>query len=189
MHQICLTDDMERERAEDSQHALYLGSFSGASMQDALAVRNIRTVLSILHSDAHSLPQFPGVDYWRSPNINDASTSVDSAALAGVLDEVHTRIDDGLRKGSVLVHCMMGISRSGTAVVSYVMRKLGIGKDNALKRVRECRRVVRPNLYFDNLLSQLEKHCDGAQPSLAPRGSACHETEDESGWVIVEKEL
>eukprot|EP00930_Biecheleria_cincta_P034997 TRINITY_DN24112_c0_g2_i1.p1 TRINITY_DN24112_c0_g2~~TRINITY_DN24112_c0_g2_i1.p1 ORF type:complete len:637 (-),score=111.43 TRINITY_DN24112_c0_g2_i1:113-1984(-) len=156
MHQICLTDNFEREKSECWQNSLYLGGFSGANMHDALRVRSIRTVLSILHDAAPILKPMPGVDYWRSPGIEDESNSRASLALSSVLDDVHARIDAGLCNGSVLVHCMMGISRSGTAVASYVMKKLCVGSDAALERVRQCRRVARPNHAFTRLLKQLE---------------------------------
>ncbi len=49
----------------------------------------------------------------------------------------------------------MGVSRSGTVVVAYVMRRLGLDRQEALKRVRECRRVANPNFGFWEMLGRM----------------------------------
>ena len=49
--------------------------------------------------------------------------------------------------GSVLVHCANGISRSPTIVTAYIIHKLKLSADNALKYVNE-RRKINPNKGF-----------------------------------------
>lgn len=48
----------------------------------------------------------------------------------------------------VLVHCQMGISRSATIVIAYLMRKQRQGLDEVLKQVRAKRRRINPNENF-----------------------------------------
>lgn len=155
MDQICFTDDLEKERSENFRSALYLGGIDGALMHEALEVRNVLTVVSILHEFAPQVVPAAGVEYWRCPPVEDTPGSAD--VLAGLLDEAHRRIDEGLTRGSVLVHCMMGVSRSSTVVISYMMRTLGIGRDVALKRVQRCRSRARPNAGFFELLGRLQQ--------------------------------
>jgi protein-tyrosine phosphatase len=58
-------------------------------------------------------------------------------------------IEDASRKGkSVLVHCMMGISRSATIVLYYLMRKFNMTYDEALKYLTVKRKIVWPNKGF-----------------------------------------
>ena len=57
---------------------------------------------------------------------------------------------------NVLVHCQKGISRSGTAVMAYMMRKQVMDRDTALTIVRLLRDHVRPNPNFMDQLAQWE---------------------------------
>lgn len=56
-------------------------------------------------------------------------------------------------KESVLVHCVAGVSRSATIVLSFLMRKYKISYMSALALVKRSRPVVDPN---DGFVKQLE---------------------------------
>ncbi|ESZ93255.1 hypothetical protein SBOR_6355 [Sclerotinia borealis F-4128] len=58
-------------------------------------------------------------------------------------------IDKSLQEGrGVLVHCGLGISRSGTIVLGYVMREKNLNREQALLFVRAKRSRVYPNTGF-----------------------------------------
>ncbi|XP_064466489.1 dual specificity protein phosphatase 3-like [Ornithodoros turicata] len=59
------------------------------------------------------------------------------------------------RKGKVLVHCRMGMSRSATITIAYLMIKKGMTVDDALRTLR-MHRAVRPNNGFLLQLIQLD---------------------------------
>ncbi|CAG2114126.1 unnamed protein product, partial [Medioppia subpectinata] len=77
-----------------------------------------------------------------------------------LFNEIHVVKDLGLnnsREGqrvgqTVLVHCRLGISRSATVVISYLMVKYGINSNEAIRRVRKQRSNVKPNPYFKEQL-------------------------------------
>ncbi|KAI0633631.1 protein-tyrosine phosphatase-like protein [Trametes polyzona] len=50
--------------------------------------------------------------------------------------------------GSVLVHCVWGMSRSASVAVAYLIAARGMSLDDALALARSRRRVVRPNSGF-----------------------------------------
>ena len=54
--------------------------------------------------------------------------------------------------GRVFVHCGAGISRSGSIVIAYIMRKEGKSYEEAVSFVRERRSSVKPN---DGFVKQL----------------------------------
>lgn len=57
--------------------------------------------------------------------------------------------------GNVLVHCVVGISRSATLIIAFLMIKKGISAEDALRFVFQRRRVF-PNVGFLHHLAQLE---------------------------------
>ncbi|CAK1601762.1 unnamed protein product [Parnassius mnemosyne] len=66
-------------------------------------------------------------------------------------------IDEGIsRGGRVLVHCMMGVSRSATCALAFLMIKRGMTFAEALALVRS-RRDIYPNDGFIRQLQQLDR--------------------------------
>ena len=72
--------------------------------------------------------------------------------------------------GKTLVHCIMGISRSVSICVAYLMRYRGIiakcnkiGADEAVRYVKERRKYAGPNRGFMAQLLEYEKYLDGGK--------------------------
>lgn len=57
--------------------------------------------------------------------------------------------------GTVLVHCAMGISRSVTILMYYLMKTLHISSEEALQMVRNCRPIAQPNPGFMEQLNRI----------------------------------
>ncbi|XP_017884970.1 dual specificity protein phosphatase 3-like isoform X2 [Ceratina calcarata] len=65
-------------------------------------------------------------------------------------------IDDAVsRGGKAFVHCMLGISRSSTCVLAYLMIKKGMPATDAIRIVRK-NRFIQPNHGFLQQLAQLD---------------------------------
>ena len=52
------------------------------------------------------------------------------------------------RGGSVLIHCQMGISRSATVAIAYLMKYHSFSRDAAYQYVKERRPLINPNPGF-----------------------------------------
>ncbi|XP_038063663.1 dual specificity protein phosphatase 12-like isoform X2 [Patiria miniata] len=65
-------------------------------------------------------------------------------------------IDDALREGKILVHCMMGVSRSSTIVIGYLMHRDKITFNEAFDMVRKQHPIAEPNYGFMDLLRLFE---------------------------------
>ena len=72
-----------------------------------------------------------------------------------------TYIRDGLKCGSVLVHCNAGISRSSTIAAAYIMKENGESLDSALELVKRARPIAKPNPGFMKQLRMFEKELFG----------------------------
>ncbi|CAG0890823.1 unnamed protein product [Cyprideis torosa] len=83
-------------------------------------------------------------------------TDYPSSDLSRHFDEAADFIDNCLRTGGkILVHCVMGISRSATLVVAYLMIKRNMPATEAIRLVRS-KRDVRPNEGFLKQILELD---------------------------------
>lgn len=71
---------------------------------------------------------------------NETAEFIDSALITG---------------GKVYVHCLMGISRSSTCVISYLMIKKGYTAAEAIRTVK-AKRDIHPNIGFLQQLADLD---------------------------------
>lgn len=70
--------------------------------------------------------------------------------------------------GKVFVHCAMGLSRSSTLVLAYLMIHVNMTLADAIKAV-SANRNISPNAGFLEQLRELDKelHCQGSLPSCS----------------------
>lgn len=83
---------------------------------------------------------FPRAFTYHRVAVYDSATS----DLARHAHEIASFVASALHHGSVLVHCRQGVSRGPTAVLFYLIRKLGMTSDEALRLVRSKREVANP---------------------------------------------
>lgn len=70
-------------------------------------------------------------------------------------------IDEVVSSGNkILIHCMAGVSRSVSLVAYYFMKKYNISFNDALKYIRNKRKVANPNESFKNQLMTYHKKRD-----------------------------
>jgi len=68
-------------------------------------------------------------------------------------EKTFTLIDKSLIEGSnVLVHCVVGRSRSSTIVIAYLISRFDVSYEVAREYVKGCRPCVEPNYGFRDLL-------------------------------------
>ncbi len=97
-------------------HNLYLGSLQPLLYQDHSPLKD-RRIRHVINFSQHTYPKLPGVEYYE-PNLPDVAQS-DIAAHFAKTNEI---IEKALLKGQgVLVHCYMGVSRSATIILAYLM--------------------------------------------------------------------
>ncbi|CCV02240.1 Putative dual specificity phosphatase 13 [Invertebrate iridescent virus 30] len=69
-----------------------------------------------------------------------------------IADFIHSCLID---RGKILVHCAMGISRSATCVIAYLIKYCNMDTTEAIKFLQQKRSIINPNNGF---VSQLQKY-------------------------------
>ncbi|XP_044497929.1 dual specificity protein phosphatase 1 isoform X2 [Mangifera indica] len=137
-----------------------LGFVGAATNKDALKSRNITHILTVANSLS---PVHPHDFVYKVVEVMDR----EDTNLMLYFDECFNFIDEAKRLGGgVLVHCFMGISRSVTIVVAYLMKKHGMRLSQALAHVKCRRPQAAPNYGFISQLQQFEQNLQGASNSL-----------------------
>ncbi|ALX27433.1 hypothetical protein GMAR_ORF58 [Golden Marseillevirus] len=141
---------MMTETRTEIQKNLYLGNLNALYQISTLPEKEQKkwcTVTILSKEELDSLP-FAKPQYTFRGLIIRADDSP-SVNLSEVFQQVADFIEFGLKNGkNVLVHCMMGISRSATCVIAYLMLKQGMTLKDALSFVRKRRNCVSPNPGF-----------------------------------------
>lgn len=126
---------------------LYLGSEWNASNLEELRQNGITRVLNVTREIDNFFPA--AFVYHNVREYDEEATD-----LLKYLDRTYRFIRSAKdRGGKVLVHCKMGISRSATVTISYVMKEYGRNLAETLSMVKGKRPIVNPNKSF---LKQLE---------------------------------
>ncbi|CAB3373473.1 Hypothetical predicted protein [Cloeon dipterum] len=128
-------------------------------IEPGLLLGNLTTALDLETLDLHGVNNILTVDSVPLPrSITDIQhiktkfiqvTDNEKEALILHFDDGVNFISQAMESGVVLVHCYYGVSRSATLVLAYIMKKYGIDFDEAMERILEKRRFVRPNPGFE----------------------------------------
>jgi len=143
---------------------LYLGNYSSSLQFEHLKDRNITHILSVILAVAS-----PPVDPRFRQNFNYLVVKgfdQPNQILIEHFNESHSFIDQGLKAGGVLIHCMAGASRSATVLLSYLMKNHDLSFEKALELARKARSVVAPNEGFVKQLQKYEKQLKDEKNSL-----------------------
>ncbi|KAL4487889.1 hypothetical protein ABPG72_022749 [Tetrahymena utriculariae] len=140
---------------------LWLGDYTAAIDKRMLKEKGIKTVLTT----ASGL----GVSYLPSDGITHKQYNlldIETQNISNCFDSTYREIEEGLKRGGVLVHCAAGISRSATCVIAYLMRKNNTSLRETMNYVRSKRKVICPNFGFERQLKQFEHHLGISNPAM-----------------------
>lgn len=137
-----------------SYSGLYLSNAKAASDKNLLNHLRVSHVLTV---EALKLPD----STFEKTNINNMFIMVydnHEAELLPYFPIANAFIDDGMKNGAVLVHCRLGVSRSSTIIIAYLMQKYKLTYEQAFRYVRSKRPFINPNPSFVNQLKKYERN-------------------------------
>ncbi|XP_063145106.1 protein phosphatase Slingshot homolog 3 isoform X2 [Candoia aspera] len=138
---------------------LYLGSEWNAANLEELQKNRVSHILNVTREIDNFFPEH---FTYMNVRIYDEEAS----QLLPYWKETYSFISAARIQGSrVLVHCKMGVSRSGSTVIAYAMKEYGWSLERALGHVRERRPIVHPNPGFMRQLELYQGILDASRHS------------------------
>lgn len=149
-----------------------LSTFNGLNeIIPNLFLTNYRTVENILSEEkppvkiTHILTVAEELDYskeaaslqieYKQIPADDYDSFDLQSYFTEMTDFIHQCLLNQVEPSKIVVHCLMGVSRSATTVMAYLIRFQGLTSEEAFDLVKEKRMVVSPN---DGFLDQLKKY-------------------------------
>ncbi|KAJ6232259.1 dual specificity protein phosphatase -related [Anaeramoeba flamelloides] len=126
---------------------LYLGNKVGSSHKEFLEENGITHILNVCYEPCKFEKDYTylHIPYYDSPH----------AFMLENFQKFYAFISEALseKNNNVFVHCAAGVSRSGTVVVSYLMKSRNWGFETAFNYVKTKRSVVQPKVFFQRQLN------------------------------------
>ncbi|XP_046885627.1 dual specificity protein phosphatase 13-like isoform X2 [Hypomesus transpacificus] len=135
---------------------LYIGNVAIAQNRGALQKLGITHILNAAHCKQGSIGDqsyYGNACLYCGIPAEDSSHFDISQYFQASADFIHKALKT--KDGKVLVHCIMGMSRSATLVLAYLMLRRRVTLRDALKHVIQ-RRAIYPNRNFLALLLNLD---------------------------------
>eukprot|EP00029_Vermamoeba_vermiformis_P007992 TRINITY_DN3616_c0_g1_i1.p1 TRINITY_DN3616_c0_g1~~TRINITY_DN3616_c0_g1_i1.p1 ORF type:complete len:576 (-),score=114.73 TRINITY_DN3616_c0_g1_i1:23-1750(-) len=133
---------------------LFLGSSFAATNKQGLKALGITHILNA----AVAVQQFPKHFKYRVLNLLDSYQQEIQSQFEHTIKFIEEAIASG---GKVLVHCQVGMSRSATLVIAYLMHAKKMKYMEAFAYTVERRNVVNPNPGFKKQLAAFEEMLRG----------------------------
>ena len=148
-----------RNPIDKVQQGLYIGDLRGARHRELLREHNITAIVSLVGADHFRSTQpwfrkaIPEANHLHIPCM-DVPTEDLLLHFGRINNFILNRLVDpsAEKEPNVLVHCAMGISRSASAVIAFLMMRNSWDYDTSLKFLRKKRPAVRPNPGFEEQL-------------------------------------
>ncbi len=134
---------------------LAIGDLSDAKNSAMLIEGGITAILNVAKEAQHE-PDIDHFDYYKV-SIDDGQ-AMDLSHLSEAVEFIHSRI----RNGKVLVHCLMGVSRSSTIVLCY-LHECGFSLREAMNLIKKKRPEAEPHIALYNSVREYYQKKEGEQ--------------------------
>ncbi|KAF9453585.1 phosphatases II [Macrolepiota fuliginosa MF-IS2] len=166
-----LARTLTQHRASDDVNLivdrLYLGNWAAAGDNSKLVELGITHVVSVIEFS----PDIPDIivgDNKLHIQINDTSGENISRHLEQTTDFIKSALEAD-KKNRVLVHCLMGISRSATVVAAYLVATKKMAGGDAIAYLQKKRPIVCPNLGFRQQLdAYASRYMETSEAQFSP---------------------
>jgi protein-tyrosine phosphatase len=131
---------------------LYLGTFKNASNFQEMRIFKIKYILNCAYEiNIDNLPK--SIHYCHLKLTDNETTDI-----VQYFDQAFDFIEEARKKKeNILIHCQLGISRSSTILIGYLIKYMGYTTETALEFLKSKRSSVHPNSGFREQLLSYEQ--------------------------------
>jgi dual specificity phosphatase 12 len=128
---------------------VYISNLRAAQNPALLTRLGITHVLSVCppSSFTQSIPPVIPQEHRLSIPVQDSEHAEILGYLSAACEFIQRALDER-EESKVLVHCVMGVSRSATVVAAYLMKTRNITHTDAISYIRSRRAIIHPNYGF-----------------------------------------
>ena len=138
--------------------------------QDVFLLKKLG-ITHILNAAGEISPKTPlkkmGIKYMKLP-LDDLPTENIFQYFDTAADFIHSCLSE---RGKIIVHCAMGISRSASCVIAYLVKYCGLNTADSITFLRQKRGIINPNPGFVRQLNQY--NYGQTQPKLKEKFCGC----------------
>ena len=185
VHNVAKALNIENKvyRAKEPIHKiidnLYLGDFRAADNPELLKSYSITHIVNC----AFNLPsKYTGMFTYLDLKLRDEPDQV----IFPQVDNAYKFIVEN-RNTNVFVHCVHGMSRSGSVVVYYLMKEKGMRMQEGIEFIGKIREVINPNEGFRRQLMEKEKEIFGEGVNTGSNEVNINELTSTTGTTEVNK--
>eukprot|EP00271_Cylindrocystis_brebissonii_P020287 TRINITY_DN6655_c0_g1_i1.p1 TRINITY_DN6655_c0_g1~~TRINITY_DN6655_c0_g1_i1.p1 ORF type:complete len:167 (+),score=27.25 TRINITY_DN6655_c0_g1_i1:915-1415(+) len=161
------------------EEGLYLGNYSASRQRSALLQLNVKHIVQVANDLGP--PPFPKDFVYTVVEISDSI--IEPKNISHHFDRCFDAIATARARGeAVLVHCVVGMSRSATIVIGYLMKTRNMSLPAAFSFVKSIRPIVQPNSKFMQELRKLDARLEAERE--AAKDASLGTTVDEAVSVV-----
>lgn len=132
---------------------IFIGDHNAAADRVVLANYGITHIINCAR-EVENYFESKGKIQYLNLNLLDSNDPIIPAAIKAY-NYIKSVLEN--KPGSVfLIHCHMGISRSASVVIYYMMKKYGHDYEKSLGMLKNIRPIVRPNDSYDRQLNLVD---------------------------------
>jgi len=181
------------QRIDDIGEGLYICGAAALEQTDLLREMGIHSVVNCAEASLYTRTDFCSDGQSLAEHLKDFrietldAEDVEHCSMTGLWERASQFIDESLQYGGVVIHCAMGVSRSSSTCIAYLMLRHKMSLDAAFRKVHQARDHIMPNCGFWEELRALEKRTSVVS-SLAS-GAEVREDSAGAGQVIAMLDL
>lgn len=136
---------------------IFIGDANSALDKQFLKHLNITHILNAAEREVFTGSSYYAGNKYLGLKLTDLPNENIYKYLHLVADFIHSGLSE---KGKIFVHCAMGISRSATCVVAYLVKHQHMDVQHAIQMLRQRRKCIQPNPGFVNQLYTFQLSLD-----------------------------